>query len=80
MINLSGATRKLVKTDQSFQFDGRQAKMNEEERFKLIRAEIHTEYDLIANRMNWYVTSQSFLVTAFALSGDDRHHYMWFLR
>jgi len=54
--------------------------MNEEERFKLIRAEIHTEYDLIANRMNWYVTSQSFLVTAFALSGGDHHHYMWFLR
>ena len=45
--------------------------MNAEESFKLIRTEIRTEYDLISNRMSWYVTSQSFLVTAFALSGGD---------
>jgi len=50
--------------------------MNAEERFKLLRAEIRTEYALITNRMNWYVTSQSFLVTAFALSGGDHHHYL----
>ena len=76
MINLSRITRKPVKTEQAFQFDHGQTAMNIEERFKLIRTEIRTEYDFIANRMSWYVTSQSFLVTAFALSGGDRHHYM----
>jgi len=54
--------------------------MNAEEKFTLIRTEIRTEYDFISNRMSWYVTSQSFLVTAFTISGGDRHHYMWFLR
>jgi hypothetical protein len=45
---------------------------NDEENLKsieyygLIDQEIHREHNLIANRMNWYVTSQSFLMAAFA--------------
>src|SRR2546423_12416334 len=36
--------------------------------YQIIREEIRAEHSLIANRLSWYVTSQSFLVTAFAIS------------
>ncbi|MBE5229586.1 MAG: hypothetical protein INR81_10935 [Microcystis aeruginosa PMC 728.11] len=52
---------------------------NDEENLKsieyygLIDQEIHREHNLIANRMNWYVTSQSFLMAAFAVSGNNNY-------
>jgi len=36
-----------------------------DERFRVIHEEIHREHALISNRMNWFVTSQAFLVAAF---------------
>jgi len=47
--------------------------------YQQIRDETRSEHTLIANRLTWYVTSQSFLVTAFAISrgsGFTWHH--WF--
>ena len=41
-----------------------------------IRDEIRAEHTLIANRLAWYVTSQSFLVTAFAISRGNG--FVWF--
>jgi len=43
------------------------------EYYGLIDQEIHREHNLIANRMNWYVTSQSFLMAAFAISGNNNY-------
>ncbi|MGE5445145.1 MAG: hypothetical protein ACM3SR_11185 [Ignavibacteriales bacterium] len=46
---------------------------------QMIRDEIRSEFGLIANRLSWYVTSQSFLVTAFAISrGIGFNWYSWF--
>ena len=59
---------------------------NDEENLKsieyygLIDQEIHREHNLIANRMNWYVTSQSFLMAAFAVSGGANHSFQWLAR
>jgi hypothetical protein len=36
-----------------------------------VHAEIHREHGLLSNRMNWYVTSQSFLIAAFAVGGNS---------
>src|SRR5438067_2429619 len=36
--------------------------------YQRFRDEIRAEHSLIANRLTWYVTSQSFLVSAFAIS------------
>lgn len=40
---------------------------------KTIRDEMHAEHTLISNRMTWYVTSQSFLMTAYAVSFNNGH-------
>jgi hypothetical protein len=46
---------------------------------QMIRDEIRSEFGLIANRLSWYVTSQSFLVTAFAISrGIGFNWFSWF--
>jgi hypothetical protein len=37
------------------------------------RNEIQTEHTLISHRMSWYVTSQSFLVAAYAISFNQGH-------
>ncbi len=53
--------------------------MTPESEYQKIREEIRSEHALIANRLTWYVTSQSFLVSAFAIScgsGFTWHH--WF--
>ena len=53
--------------------------MTPEFEYQHIREETRAEHSLIANRLTWYVTSQSFLVTAFAISrgsGFTWHH--WF--
>ena len=53
--------------------------MAPEYEYQHIREEIRGEHSLITNRLTWYVTSQSFLVTAFAISrgsGFTWHH--WF--
>lgn len=41
-----------------------------------IREEIRTEYGLITSRLTWFVTSQSFLVSAFAIS--QANGFRWF--
>lgn len=47
--------------------------------YQMIREEIRSEHSLIANRLTWYVTSQSFLVTAFAISrGNGFAWFAWF--
>jgi hypothetical protein len=47
--------------------------------YEKIREEIRAEHSLIANRLTWYVTSQSFLVTAFAISrGSGFTWFQWF--
>lgn len=47
--------------------------------YEKIRDEIRAEHSLIANRLAWYVTSQSFLVTAFAISrGNSFAWFQWF--
>ena len=47
--------------------------------YQMIRQEIRAEHALIANRLTWYVTSQSFLVTAFAISrGNGFIWFRWF--
>jgi hypothetical protein len=47
--------------------------------YQAIRDEIRAEHTLIANRLTWFVTSQSFLVTAFAISrGNGFHWHPWF--
>src|SRR5262245_55792974 len=51
--------------------------MDARERLTLLREEIHFEHQLISNRMNWYLTSQSFLMTAFAIAGGRDHPYGW---
>jgi hypothetical protein len=47
--------------------------------YQTIRDESRAEHTLIANRLTWYVTSQSFLVTAFAISqGAGFVWFRWF--
>jgi hypothetical protein len=47
--------------------------------YQQIREEIRAEHALISNRLTWYVTSQSFLVSAFAISrGSGFQWYSWF--
>jgi hypothetical protein len=44
--------------------------------YQAIRDEIRAEHTLIANRLSWYVTSQSFLVTTFVISQGNG--FLWF--
>jgi hypothetical protein len=44
--------------------------------YQILREESRAEHALIANRLTWYVTSQSFLVTAFAISRGSG--FVWF--
>ena len=53
--------------------------MTPDSEYQQIRDEIRAEHSLIANRLTWYVTSQSFLVSAFAISrGNGFHWHPWF--
>ena len=36
--------------------------------FQVCRAELHHEYDVLASRLNSYITSQAFLVSGYAIS------------
>ena len=45
-----------------------------------IHEEIHREHALLSNRMNWYVTSQAFLVAAFAVGGNSGYMFTWMSR
>jgi len=38
--------------------------------------EIQAEHTLMSQRMTWYVTSQSFLFSAYAISGSDRNSWV----
>lgn len=51
--------------------------MNSKEIFEIVHREMHHEHNLISNRMSWYVTSQSFLMAAFAVSGGANHSFHW---
>lgn len=51
--------------------------LNSKELYELIDQEVHREHNLISNRMTWYVTSQSFLMAAFAVSGSQNHSFKW---
>jgi hypothetical protein len=51
--------------------------INSRELFEIINREVHYEHNLISNRMTWYVTSQSFLMAAFAVSGGNGHQFIW---
>ena len=44
---------------------------------EVVHREIHYEHGLISNRMSWYVTSQSFLMAAFAVVGGAGHNFLW---
>ena len=45
--------------------------------YDLLQREIHFEHTQVASRMSWYVTSQSFLFAAFAVSGSSGHRFAW---
>lgn len=51
--------------------------INSREIFEIVDREIHYEHNLISHRMTWYVTSQSFLMAAFAVSGGNGHQFVW---
>ena len=59
------------KTSSEIQKYWKDYQMNSKEIYELIDQEIHREHNLISNRMTWYVTSQSFLMAAFAVSGGQ---------
>jgi len=48
------------------------------ELLKFYRDEIKQEFNLIAHRLTWYVTCQSFLLTAFAISKGNLPGGRWF--
>jgi hypothetical protein len=58
--------------------DGGNAVTNEDV-LKSFGAEVQAEHALIAHRMTWYATSQSFLFTAFAISGNQNDLKYFFL-
>jgi hypothetical protein len=43
---------------------------NSLEYYQLLRGQLEHEDNLIANRLNWFLTSQSFLFTAYAILGN----------
>ena len=47
------------------------------ELYELVDQEVHREHSLISHRMTWYVTSQSFLMAAFAVSSSQNHSFKW---
>lgn len=47
-------------------------------RYTLIRQEIRDEHAHISNRLSWYVSSQAFLVSGFAISSNPAYHMAWF--
>ncbi len=61
--------------------------MNESDRdrfvFETLHREIQHEVGLVANRMTWLITSQSFLLSAFVITGGAGHTYQswarWFV-
>lgn len=42
--------------------------MTQLEEYQIQRDDFHKEHELVSNRTTWFVTSQSFLVTAFVLA------------
>jgi hypothetical protein len=48
--------------------------MNLKEKLDFFHKEGQFEHQLIAHRMTWYVTSQSFLMAAFAASGSNQNY------
>ena len=52
--------------------------MDNPEKYKILHDEIFREHQLISNRLTWYVTSQSFLMTVYAivLGKDNQGAFM----
>lgn len=48
------------------------------EHFKYIRGEIQHEHNLLKGRVTWYITCQSFLITAYVLSYKEKISPIWF--
>ena len=42
-----------------------------------LHREIDFRRDMISSRMNWYVVSQAFLMSAFSISGGNGHDFRW---
>ena len=53
------------------------SKLTRKETLEILQREIQYTQTMIGSRMTWYVTSQSFLVTAFAISGGSGHNFQW---
>jgi hypothetical protein len=53
------------------------AQFTRKEILEILQREIQYTQTMIGSRMTWYVTSQSFLVTAFAISGGSGHNFQW---
>ncbi len=51
--------------------------MDEYELLQTMRAEIQAEHTLLSNRMAWYATSQSFLMTTYAIAWGQDHNIAW---
>jgi hypothetical protein len=47
------------------------------EMVEILQREIQYTQTMLGSRMTWYVTSQAFLMTAFAISGGGDHNFKW---
>jgi hypothetical protein len=47
---------------------------------EILHREVNYQQDLISSRITWYVTSQAFLMSAFAIAGGENHHFPWLTR
>jgi hypothetical protein len=52
--------------------------VNDYELLSSIRAEIHAEHTLISHRISWYIITQSFLMTAYAIAGGSNQWQQYF--
>ena len=51
--------------------------MDDYQILQAMRSEIQSEHTLLSHRMTWYVTSQSFLMTAYAIAWGKGHEIAW---
>ena len=51
--------------------------MNDYDILQAMRAEIQAEHTLLGTRMTWLVTSQAFLMTAYATASSVNHTKHW---
>lgn len=51
--------------------------MTDYELLQTMRSEIQAEHTLLSHRMSWYATSQSFLMSAYAIAWGIDHARAW---